>query len=377
MDFKHSKSIMLDAINTLLKEKMEENGKDVKTICFIFEALTNIVVTSKEVASKVVRETCILQSFRHLLEVCTSWNTDMLSRLYQMIDNIVELDTLEVHEIHACFNVAAIGMRAPAKQVYASSLKSMTKLLSSRPEAVNSVGPELLSQAVALMKEKDSDVHQNAQQFVSHCFSSSDPKHIDIGLANDVLYCFNELLMSPSTMIIRESLWGLSNITAGTEQQAAAFLAEEDLYRKVINFMSHSHSQLRGEALWTISNLVTTVDSSLLKQLFEKENTQLVKPLCEALFKDHDVKLTKNILSAVQKLLNLDEQYKDCFVGYDSISSTIEQVQGFDMIEKLATSHPNNDVYILAQEIMQRYRDSGSSRFAEDSELDIIMPNHN
>lgn len=159
MDFKHSKSIMLDAINTLLKEKMEENGKDVKTICFIFEALTNIVVTSKEVASKVVRETCILQSFRHLLEVCTSWNTDMLSRLYQMIDNIVELDTLEVHEIHACFNVAAIGMRAPEKQVYASSLKSMTKLLSSRPEAVNSVGPELLSQAVALMKEKDSDVH--------------------------------------------------------------------------------------------------------------------------------------------------------------------------------------------------------------------------
>ena len=79
----------------------------------------------------------------------------------------------------------------------------------------------------------------------------------------------------------------------------------------------------------------------------------------------------------MQKLLNLDEQYKDCFVGYDSISSTIEQVQGFDMIEKLATSHPNNDVYILAQLIMQRYRDSGSSRFAEDSELDIIMPNHN
>lgn len=47
MDFKHNKSIILDAINTLLKQKMEENGKDVKTIYFIFEALTNIVVTSK------------------------------------------------------------------------------------------------------------------------------------------------------------------------------------------------------------------------------------------------------------------------------------------------------------------------------------------
>lgn len=103
----------------------------------------------------------------------------------------------------------------------------------------------------------------------------------------------------------------------------------------------------------------------------------MVKPLCEALIKDHDVELIKNILSALQNLLNLDEQYKDFFVGYDSISSTIEQVQGFDKIEQLATSHPNHDVFILAQAIMQRYRDSGSSQFQEESDLDIIMPNHN
>ena len=89
MDFKHNKSIMLDAINALLKQKMNENGKDVKTISFIFEALNNIVVTNKQVASKVVTETCILHSFRHLLDVCSSWNTEMLSCLYQMIDAIV------------------------------------------------------------------------------------------------------------------------------------------------------------------------------------------------------------------------------------------------------------------------------------------------
>lgn len=85
--------------------------------------------------------------------------------------------------------------------------------------------------------------------------------------------------------------------------------------------------------MWTISNLISTAESSLLKQLFEKENTELVKPLCEALIKGHDAELIKNIMSALQSLLNLDEQYKDCFIGYDSISSTIEQVQGFDKIE--------------------------------------------
>ncbi len=107
-----------------------------------------------------------------------------------------------------------------------------------------------------MVKDKDSEVHAIALRFLAHCFASDEPRYIDLGLANDVLFSFDQLLGSPSTEIVKETLWGLSNITASNETHAAAFLAEEYLYRKVINMMSHSHSQLRAESLWIISNLI-------------------------------------------------------------------------------------------------------------------------
>ncbi len=78
---------------------MDENAKDVKTISFIYEALTNIVLTNKLVADKVVRETCLLQSFRHLFDVFNVWNTDVLDNICHMIEHIVNLESLEAQDI--------------------------------------------------------------------------------------------------------------------------------------------------------------------------------------------------------------------------------------------------------------------------------------
>ena len=78
---------------------MDENAKDVKTISFIFEALANIVLTNKLVAGKVIKETCLLQSFRHLLDVFNVWNTDVLDNVCLMIDHIVNLESLEAQDV--------------------------------------------------------------------------------------------------------------------------------------------------------------------------------------------------------------------------------------------------------------------------------------
>ena len=111
-----------------------------------------------------------------------------------------------------------------------NSLKSLTAFLTKREELVDCVGADLLKQVLKMMKDKDSEVHSTALRFVSHCFSSDDSKNIDLALDEDILATFDELLSSPSTEIIIESLWGLSNVTASNDRHAAAFLQEESLY---------------------------------------------------------------------------------------------------------------------------------------------------
>ena len=67
---------MLAALDRLLTEKMREGASDIKTIHFIYEALYNPI--HEETAQKIVAETCLMDSLRHLLEVSKHWHTDLL-----------------------------------------------------------------------------------------------------------------------------------------------------------------------------------------------------------------------------------------------------------------------------------------------------------
>ena len=68
---------MLAALDRLLSEKMREGATDIKTINFIYEALYN-PIQNEETAQKIVAETCLMDSLRHLLEVSKHWHTDLL-----------------------------------------------------------------------------------------------------------------------------------------------------------------------------------------------------------------------------------------------------------------------------------------------------------
>ena len=78
--------------------------------------------------------------------------------------------------------------------------------------------------AIDLMKSRNSAIHAEALRFVSQCFSTDEPHLIDIALSRDVLTNFKELLGSTSTKTVRETLWGLSNITAGNQDHVNAFI---------------------------------------------------------------------------------------------------------------------------------------------------------
>ncbi len=82
-------------------------------------------------------------------------------------------------------------MRSPHKEVYLKSLTALTKFLVSRNELIDQVSNEIMQQVLVMVKDKDSEVHAIALRFLAHCFASDDPRYIDLGLANDVLFSFD------------------------------------------------------------------------------------------------------------------------------------------------------------------------------------------
>lgn len=60
---------------------------------------------------------------------------------------------------------------------------------------------------------------------------------------------------------MKECMWGLSNITAGSEGQIAAFLNEEELVNKVYMLANSTNIQIRREALFIFTNLILTTQN--------------------------------------------------------------------------------------------------------------------
>ena len=207
------------------------------------------------------------------------------------------------------------------------------------------------------MGSKDSTIYTPALTIVSQCFSLEVPNLIDIGLQRDVLSHYHELLGSSDTTCITEALWGLSNITASTKDHIYRVFMSEDLVDSVLTFMSHSHERLRAEALYVISNAINAADSNHLKRLLELKGCSLVEPMTQALERGHEADLILNILEALTKLLDLDSQYSEVFNGHNTVCITIESVGGFDKVESLL-KEKNRDVFLAAQNVMNRYQDA-------------------
>ena len=70
------------------------------------------------------------------------------------------------------------------------SLKLLADLVTKYPQEINQTSDDVLIMGIDLMKSRDNEIHANALRFVSQCFSTDDPRMIDIALSRDVLTNF-------------------------------------------------------------------------------------------------------------------------------------------------------------------------------------------
>lgn len=133
-------------------------------------------------------------------------------------------------------------MRCQIDSYVVTSLSLMSRIINDHVELISEVDEPLLVDAVNMMTSKNTEVHSTALRFVSQCFVTDSSHLVDVALNMNVLDNYNQLLQSTSTELVKEALWGLSNITAGNEHHTVAFFREEVLFERVLNLADHSHT---------------------------------------------------------------------------------------------------------------------------------------
>jgi len=109
------------------------------------------------------------------------------------------------------------------------------------------------------MASQDLSLFIPALRVMGNILSSSDPQVIERCLWANVLDKLTNLLYQTNTNVIKESLWGLSNITAGPVSHVERFV-ESDAFDRVASLSKNSNIDLRKESLYVLCNAITGAD---------------------------------------------------------------------------------------------------------------------
>jgi importin subunit alpha-6/7 len=164
-----------------------------------------------------------------------------------------------------------------------------------------------------------------------------------------VMKFVEHLLEHPSKALRRETCWMLSNVAAGTEDHIwSIFNASKhcDLIRAIIEKASSAEPiNVRKEAIWTISNILTTGCRNQYKLMVQYD---AIDPLCDILSCNEDAKLLLIAMQAIEVILEQNEQDGTLH------NQVFESYGGVEAMEKLQ-EHPCHDVYEKAVFLLEKF----------------------
>ena len=121
---------------------------------------------------------------------------------------------------------------------------------------------------------------------------------------------YNILTNSKSSTLSKEVLWGISNMTACQAEIAETLLDEEDLLKYVIVLIQTDGSDLGmvEQGMWTLSNLILSINPHRLRQFMEKYGEEFLEGFVRRLYKvpESQMDLVACSLEAMIKIVNLD-----------------------------------------------------------------------
>ena len=101
----------------------------------------------------------------------------------------------------------------------------------------------------------------------------------------NILDKITPLLQSSNSLVIKESLWTLSNITASKIPHIKLFLSRDTLVERVMTLAKSQNIDTRSEAIWVLANAVNCGSSNEAKELFGVEEGEVVNIIIKYGFK--------------------------------------------------------------------------------------------
>ncbi len=198
---------------------------------------------------------------------------------------------------------------------------------------------------VPLLGHQDVKVVTASLRAVGNIVTGTD-EQTQIVLNNDALKYFHALLNHPKPKINKEAVWFLSNITAGTKTQVQLVI-DANLMPQIIHLLGKGDLPTRREAAWCVNNLSL---SGKREQVAYVLQLGVLQPFCNLLNVD-DPQILAVVLDGISNLLKIASQNDE---DVNMLTTQIEECGGLDKIEQLQ-NHPNEDIYKVAFDIIDRY----------------------
>lgn len=177
----------------------------------------------------------------------------------------------------------------------------------------------------------------------------------------DVLSKISNLLRSDDTLIRKEAYWALSNITAGSSKQIERAV-NNNVIALAMKGLVDTELEVRKEAGWVFSNICIKGHYNISLGLV---HIGILSYLSEALHKDKDPDLLKNLIEIAKRLLKNAAKKSD-FETYTNIFPQLFESSGcLDALTRLL-DHGSRYVYEPIQEILRDHFD-----YEEHEEIDI------
>ena len=181
------------------------------------------------------------------------WNVKNLARFELVDDEFLPLTTYICQVIlQTCTNEQILTDALAA-------LSSLTKTESNNRLAIIAQGKTIAILTDTLNRSLNSNPQHMGQccRIICNMLAGPSPDLVIKFLAHDLLGTFNIILAKGIPYHSREVLWGLSNI-ACSDQQAVDHLVNHQIFQSVQLHMASTDLSVRREALFAISNTITT-----------------------------------------------------------------------------------------------------------------------
>ena len=150
-------------------------------------------------------------------------------------------------------------------------------------------------------------------------------------------------------------MWGLSNVTAGSNENIESFLMHPKLIGQVFNCIKSDILEIRREATFVITNAITTTDNPKYWLFITQFNHGEILKLLAKNLKINDAAIIIEIIQSLGHLIQLDKMIP--LQGEDSIAYKLEVENVLDELENLQ-KHPNVKIYNEVEQFITNHFDS-------------------